>query len=184
MGPDAPAPLAFSPLHPPFRQRLVLGIGVLSFLACLIWAVRVILALLSFMHDAPAGGGLALPAAFLWLLPALSLALLIGILFDRRQASGLGSLIMLAGLVNFTTWLEAGWRIGGYAYLGKIEAGRYFLGNHGALTPVDPALYQYSMTHGASAATMIFMVLALMAVQLFDGGLRRTRPWRDGGARP
>ena len=184
MGPDASAPLAFFPLHHPLRQRLVLGIGVLSFLACLTWAVRVILAFLSFMREAPASPGLALPAAYWWLMPALSLVLLIGILFDRRPANGLGSLIMLAGLVNFTAWLEVGWRIGGYAYLGKIEAGRYFLGNHGALTPVDPALYQYSVTHGASAATMIFMVLALTAVQLFDGGLRRIRTWRDGGARP
>jgi hypothetical protein len=171
-----------APARADLRFRLTLLIAAAGILACLIWAARMIQAYLRFRQAGDTGAGLGVSVEFLLLLPALSALILAASLLDRRQVNWLGGLVMLAGFTNFVTWLEIGGRLGGYASLGRIAGGLYYLGNHGALTQVSPALYRYSQAHGASAMSMLFFVAGLALVQGADEFVRRARDGRIRGS--
>lgn len=72
--------------------------------------------------------------------------------------------IIAIGVVNFTIFEATAGFAGGRAAIGKIERGRFYVGNHGSYTEVSEAFFDYSRIHGYSIwvthpATMGSMVL-------------------------
>jgi hypothetical protein len=83
--------------------------------------------------------------------------------------------VVLIWIVNFSTYFFIGLHLGGYAYLGKAEAGRYFLVSHGAYTVVGRETYLYSEWHGlAVLVNFLVMGLLLLAV-VVTRAVRRDR---------
>jgi hypothetical protein len=56
--------------------------------------------------------------------------------------------VFFVWLVDFSAWYFIGLNLGGYAYLGKIEGGRYYLGSHGGYTEVSQEVFRYSESQG------------------------------------
>ena len=56
----------------------------------------------------------------------------------------------VACMANFAVFFIVALAIGGDAFNGKAEGGRYFLANHGKLTEVSRAVYDYSRYHTMS----------------------------------
>ena len=68
---------------------------------------------------------------------------------SRTARRYLRPLVCLA-FVNFAVLWGVAVTIGGYAVSGRVENGRYYLSDHGALTEVSRAMYNYSLVHTAS----------------------------------
>lgn len=59
-------------------------------------------------------------------------------------------MLFFIALINFAIFVMVAVNIGGDAISGKVENGRYYLSNHGKLTEVSPAVWQYSKIHAIS----------------------------------
>jgi hypothetical protein len=57
------------------------------------------------------------------------------------------SIIIRVAIVNFLLFIVISLLIGGDAINGKVEAGRYYLGNHGVYTEVNAVVFYYSKIH-------------------------------------
>jgi hypothetical protein len=68
----------------------------------------------------------------------------------RNSLTTIGMIIFMIGWVNFAIFWIVAVCIGGDAFSGKIVDGHYFVSNHGNLTEVSPAVWQYSRIHAAS----------------------------------
>ena len=69
---------------------------------------------------------------------------------DLWQCSTSAKIFGAIALLNFFSFLVACLLLGGDALNGHVEAGRYFLSNHGKLTEVTSEIFRYSQLHGAS----------------------------------
>jgi hypothetical protein len=58
--------------------------------------------------------------------------------------------VFILAIVNFATFVVVAEAIGGDALNGHEAAGRYFLANHGKLTEVSRATFEYSRWHAIS----------------------------------
>lgn len=59
-------------------------------------------------------------------------------------------LILLAStFVNTTTWVAGAFVLGGTAFIGHVEEGRYFVGDHGRVAEVTRPEWLYSYFHTA-----------------------------------
>jgi len=58
--------------------------------------------------------------------------------------------VFLIAWLNFTVYWIVGVSLGGFADIGRVEGGRYFLGSHGRYTEVSEAVFTYSRIHGKS----------------------------------
>ena len=83
------------------------------------------------------------------------------------------SLIVYLGVLNFMTFAVIGLLLGGDGLNGKVEAGRYYLGNHGVYTEMPVIIYWYSRVHGISVFVSWPLVmlagLATLPGELPDG---------------
>ncbi|MDB6125218.1 MAG: hypothetical protein JWQ71_4211 [Pedosphaera sp.] len=55
------------------------------------------------------------------------------------------SLLVLVGGINLFSFIIFSMVMGGHAGNGKIEDGRYYLGNHSRYTEVSASVFQYSL---------------------------------------
>ena len=60
------------------------------------------------------------------------------------------TVVGVACLANFVVFLIAALALGGDAFNGKVEGGRYFLANHGKVTEVSREIFDYSRYHTMS----------------------------------
>lgn len=67
----------------------------------------------------------------------------------------------IAALVNFFSFIALDLYLGGDALNGRQAAGHYFLANHGRMTEVSRAVFEYSQWHARSL--FITHPLALLA---------------------
>ena len=75
----------------------------------------------------------------------------------------LGQALVLLGVLNFLLFWIIGLSIGGDAYSGKIEDGRYFLkgnGRYPRYTEVTEAVWTYSKVHAISVWVTVPMAFA------------------------
>jgi hypothetical protein len=83
------------------------------------------------------------------------------------------SLIVYLGVLNFMTFAVIGLLLGGDGLSGKVEAGHYYLGNHGVYTEMPGIIYWYSRVHGISVfVSWPFVMLAGLATSFggpYDG---------------
>jgi hypothetical protein len=87
----------------------------------------------------------------------------------RTRWRALGWSLVAFWLANFTAFAISIEVLGGEAFSGRREEGRYFLGNHGQHPEVSRATYVYSMTQGiAMIATFPLAVV---------GGFMARRDW-------
>jgi|HubBroStandDraft_3_1064219.scaffolds.fasta_scaffold317331_1 hypothetical protein len=56
--------------------------------------------------------------------------------------------IIFCGMSLWLSWMVVSFCLGGDAFLGKAEGGKYFLGSHGGYTEVSRNVYTYSWIHG------------------------------------
>jgi len=79
------------------------------------------------------------------------------------------SLIVYLGMLNFLTFAVIGLLLGGDGLSGKVEAGHYYLGNHGVYTEMPVFIYWYSRVHGISVfVSWPFVMIAGLAAS-FEG---------------
>lgn len=76
--------------------------------------------------------------------------------------------VFFLAVLNFTAFFIVALFIGGDAFNGKVENGRYFLANHGTYTEVSEAVYLYSKAH-------IILVICTIALVFLLGGLKALR---------
>ena len=76
----------------------------------------------------------------------------------RTRKELLLAVASIAASVNFFAFVSIDFLIVGDALSGKVEAGRYFLGEHGAYTKVSRAVFVYSAIHGTLALLGILAV--------------------------
>jgi hypothetical protein len=64
----------------------------------------------------------------------------------------IGSFIAIFGLawLNYTVYWIVGVCLGGFANIGRVENGKYFLGSHGRYSEVSETVFTYSRIHGES----------------------------------
>jgi hypothetical protein len=72
------------------------------------------------------------------------------------------------GALNFGAFLAVDFILGGDALNGKVEGGRYYLGNHGTFTEVSHAVFIYSACHACSGIPSL--VLAGIIGHRYIGG--------------
>jgi len=60
------------------------------------------------------------------------------------------ALIIYLAPLNFMLFFGVYLVLGGFSFGGKIEAGHYFVGDHGSYTEVWWPIYAYSWLHGVS----------------------------------
>ncbi len=60
--------------------------------------------------------------------------------------------VVFLGAINLAAFSVGAALIGGYAYLGRVEGERYFVGVEDAYLPVSRAVFLYSLWHGYSQA--------------------------------
>jgi hypothetical protein len=72
---------------------------------------------------------------------------------SRKLIARICDVIALVGLANFLVWgLFGAFFLGGFAFLGKEEGGRYFVKDRGSsYTEVSHATFNYSRIHGYTA---------------------------------
>jgi hypothetical protein len=68
----------------------------------------------------------------------------------RKAAKTVCLVLLILGLLNFALFMIGTAYLGGDAGNGKIDAGHYFLADHGRLTEVSKSVFQYSKLHAAS----------------------------------
>jgi len=75
-----------------------------------------------------------------------------------------GRLLALVVVINFVTFLVVGHWLGGSAWNGKVEAGKFFLADHGRYTEVTEGVYWYSWWHTmiASIGLLLGMPVAFL----------------------
>lgn len=71
----------------------------------------------------------------------------------------------IAASINFFSFIVVDVLIGGDALSGKVEAGRYFLGQHGAYTQVSRSVFVYSAFH-ATIALLGIVAVASAALRM------------------
>jgi hypothetical protein len=62
-------------------------------------------------------------------------------------------IIAFSGLAVWFSWMVASAFIGGDAFSGKTEGGKYFLGRHGHYTEVSKNVFTFNLFHGFVAWT-------------------------------
>lgn len=62
----------------------------------------------------------------------------------------IGYTVVLIAVLNFLAFMIVDFCIGGDAFNGKIEGGRYFVADHGRFTEVSPRIWYYSRSHAIS----------------------------------
>jgi hypothetical protein len=68
----------------------------------------------------------------------------------KRRIHEACKIIGSIGIINFALFFVIALLIGGDALNGKVEAGHYYLGNHGKYTEVSFIVYAYSTFHTVS----------------------------------
>ena len=90
---------------------------------------------------------------------------------ERKEVRARKELLLTAGSiaasVNFFAFVVVAILIGGDALSGKVEAGRYYLGQHGTYTEVSRGTFLYSGFHAT---------LALVGILAVAGASIRRRP--------
>lgn len=56
--------------------------------------------------------------------------------------------MVLSGMSLWLSWMVVSLCLGGDAFLGKEEGGKYFLGSHGGYTEVSRSVFIYCQIHG------------------------------------
>jgi hypothetical protein len=72
-------------------------------------------------------------------------------------------IIALSGLAIWFSWMVVSLCLGGDAFLGREEGGKYFLGSHGNCTEVSRRVFIFSRIHGYIAWAG-FSVFGLTAI--------------------
>lgn len=80
----------------------------------------------------------------------------------RKLVIGSFVTIFAIAWLNYTVYWIAGVYLGGFANIGRVQDGKYFLGSHGRYTEVSEAVYTYSRIHGES--TLITHGLVFISV--------------------
>jgi hypothetical protein len=70
----------------------------------------------------------------------------------ERWLTKFAAIAILVGLANLFVAIPVAMALGGSADIGKVEKGRYFLGNHGHYTEVSRGVWVYSKVHMRSLA--------------------------------
>jgi hypothetical protein len=71
---------------------------------------------------------------------------------SRKLITRICDVLALVGLANFLVWsLVGAVFLGGSAFHGKQEVGRYFLADHGHYREVSRGTFTYSRIHGYTA---------------------------------
>jgi hypothetical protein len=86
--------------------------------------------------------------------------------------------MVFMGLGNFLIAAVVSWCIGGTAYGGKVEGGRYFVGTKKKLTEVSPAVWTYSRIHNGSNL-WVTPPLVFIGACLVIRGQRRKKEFMD-----
>jgi hypothetical protein len=74
----------------------------------------------------------------------------------------IASIVFAIGVINFAAFVVIGLSIGGSAMNGKVEDGKYYVGNHGRYMEVSRSVFDYSLLHGYSTiVTHAFMFVAV-----------------------
>jgi hypothetical protein len=85
--------------------------------------------------------------------------------------------VFVIGLANFAAFFTVSVAIGGDAISGRVEAGRYYVSNHGRLTEVSPEVWEYSRWHAVITwAASVLATLAMAVMVLSDRLLAREQP--------
>ena len=67
----------------------------------------------------------------------------------KITTSGVLDVVLILCVLNWIAWFWGASAIGGTAFEGKVEGGKYFLGSHGKIThEVSRGVYRYSVIHG------------------------------------
>ena len=72
-------------------------------------------------------------------------------------------IVALCGMAVWCSWMVASLWLGGDAFLGRQEGGKFFLGSHGNYTEVSRSVFMFSRIHGYIAWTgfSIFLLGAI-----------------------
>ena len=81
-------------------------------------------------------------------------------------------ILVVVGLLNFIAYFLISLAIGGNAINGKIEAGRYYLCEHGRYTEVSHFVFEYSRFHTYSV--WITVPLGMIGIWLANKNDRKT----------
>jgi hypothetical protein len=75
----------------------------------------------------------------------------------------ISNLVAAICIVNWMTWGVISFIIGGTAFNGKVEGGKYFFLNHSHYIQVTPSVFEYSRIHGyfAFAGLGLFFIVAV-----------------------
>jgi hypothetical protein len=85
-------------------------------------------------------------------------------------------ILIAVGILNFTTYLIILLVFGGDAINGKVEAGKYYLCEHGRYTEVSRSVFEYSRFHTYSVwITVPLGMLGICLAAAADKKDRKTR---------
>ena len=95
--------------------------------------------------------------------------------------SKFGRALVLLAIANFTAFWFATMAMGGSALNGKVEGGRYFVGEHGEYTEVTASRFEFSAWHGRSIVLThaLGAVGALLLYGIGDPFIARSNRQRD-----
>ena len=85
----------------------------------------------------------------------------------------IGFALFLLGIINFIAFGALSFKLGGTAHAGKLEDGRFYLGNHGKYSEASEGVYNYSLWHGRSI--MVTHPLAIVGAIILIGCGKRSR---------
>ena len=86
----------------------------------------------------------------------------------QKALRGSCIVVFVLAWVNFTVYWIVGVCLGGFANIGRVEIGKYFLGSHGRYTEVSEAVFRYSRIHGQSTLiTHALMFASVLLLLLF-----------------
>jgi hypothetical protein len=75
---------------------------------------------------------------------------ILGVQMTPKTMQKITNAIFFLAIVNWVVFVVIALSIGGDALNGKIEAGHYYLREHGRYTEVSAAVFQYSRIHALS----------------------------------
>jgi hypothetical protein len=69
---------------------------------------------------------------------------------SSKTLAKIGGVLFIIGMLNFVAFFIACQILGGDAGSGHVEAGKYFLSNHGKLTQTSQSIFAFNLLHGQS----------------------------------
>ena len=96
---------------------------------------------------------------------------------SKRKMIQVLQLVTFVCVVNWFAWVFISIYLGGDAFHGKEEDGRYYLANGGDYTRVSKDVFRYSEIHGytcfGSVPVILFAIVAISVLGKEDGKSRK-----------